>query len=44
MLMSAFRGRGRLALPFALGMFADGTFLGAAYWVFLALYATDSEG
>jgi len=27
-----------------LGMFADGTFLGAAYWVFLALYATDSEG
>ena len=44
MLVSAFRGRGRLFLPFMLGMFADGTFLGAAYWVFLALYATDSEG
>jgi hypothetical protein len=31
-------------VPFFLGMFADGTFLGAAYWVFLALYATDSDG
>jgi hypothetical protein len=44
MLVSAFRGGSRLALPFVLGMFADGTFLGAAYWLFLALYATDSEG
>jgi len=38
LLLSAFRGRGRLALPFVLGMFADGTFLGAAYWLFFALY------
>ena len=44
MVVSAFRGHGRLALPFFLGMFADGTFLGAAYWVFLALFATDSDG
>ena len=44
MLGAALRGRGMLALPFVLGMFADGTFLGAAYWLFLALYTTDSEG
>jgi O-antigen ligase len=44
MLLSAFRGRGRLAVPFVLGMFADGTFLGAAYWLFLALYTTEGEG
>jgi hypothetical protein len=44
MLGSAFRARGWLAVPFFLGMFADGTFLGAAYWLFLALYATESEG
>ena len=44
MLLSAFRGRGRLALPFVLGMFADGTFLGAAYWLFFALYTTEGEG
>ena len=40
LLASAFRGRGRLAVPFVLGMFADGTFLGAAYWVFFAVYTT----
>lgn len=44
MLGSALRGRPGLALAFVLGMFADGTFLGAAYWLFLALYSTDSEG
>jgi len=44
MLASALRARGRLALPFVLGMFADGTFLGAAFWLFLALYTTESEG
>lgn len=44
MLASAFRDHRRMALPFFLGMFADGTFLGAAYWVFLALFATDSDG
>jgi hypothetical protein len=44
MLVSAFRRRARLAVPFALGMFADGTFLGAAYWLFFALYTTESEG
>jgi hypothetical protein len=44
MVASALRGRGMLAVPFVLGMFADGTFLGAAYWLFLALYTTDSEG
>ena len=44
MLVSAFRRRPRLALPFALGMFADGTFLGAAYWVFFALYTAESDG
>jgi len=43
MLVSAFRARGRLAAPFVLGMFADGTFLGAAYWLFFALYTTESE-
>jgi hypothetical protein len=43
MLVSAFRGRGWLALPFVLGMFADGTFLGAAYWLFFALYTTETE-
>ena len=43
MLVSAFRGRGRLAVPFVLGMFADGTFLGAAYWLFFALYTADDE-
>jgi hypothetical protein len=43
LLVSAFRGRGRLVVPFFLGMFADGTFLGAAYWVFLALYTADDE-
>jgi O-antigen ligase len=40
LLVSAFRGRGRLALPFVLGMFADGTVLGAAFWVFFTLYTT----
>jgi hypothetical protein len=44
MLISAFRGRGRLAVPFVLGMFADGTFLGAAYWLFFALYTAEGEG
>jgi hypothetical protein len=44
MLVSAFRGRGRLAVPFVLGMFADGTFLGAAYWLFFALYTTEGQG
>lgn len=44
MLVSAFRDRARLALPFVLGMFADGTFLGAAYWVFFALYTTEGDG
>jgi O-antigen ligase len=44
MLVSAFRGRGRLAVPFVLGMFADGTFLGAAYWLFFALYTTEGSG
>jgi O-antigen ligase len=44
LLLSAFRGRGRLALPFVLGMFADGTFLGAAFWLFFALYTTEGEG
>jgi O-antigen ligase len=44
MLASAFRARGRLAIPFVLGMFADGTFLGAAFWLFFALYTTDSGG
>jgi O-antigen ligase len=43
MLVSAFRGRGRLAVPFVLGMFADGTFLGAAYWLFFALYTANGE-
>lgn len=38
LLVSALRGRGWLALPFVLGMFADGTVLGAAFWVFFALY------
>jgi hypothetical protein len=42
-LASAFRGHGRLALPFVLGMFADGTFLGAAYWLFFALYTADGD-
>lgn len=40
-LVSAFRRHGRLAAPFVLGMFADGTFLGAAFWVFFALYTAD---
>ena len=44
MLASAFRGRGWLCVPFFLSMFADGTLLGAAYWLFLALYATEGEG
>jgi O-antigen ligase len=44
LLLSAFRGRGSLALPFVLGMFADGTFLGAAYWLFFALYTTEGQG
>ena len=44
LLVSAFRGRGRLAVPFVLGMFADGTFLGAAFWLFFALYTTEGEG
>lgn len=44
LLVSAFRNHGRMALPFFLGMFADGTFLGAAYWVFFALYTADDEG
>jgi O-antigen ligase len=43
MLASAFRGRARLAIAFVLGMFADGTFLGAAFWFFLALYISDGE-
>jgi hypothetical protein len=43
MLASAFRGRARLAIPFVLGMFADGTFLGAAFWLFLALYTSEGE-
>jgi O-antigen ligase len=43
LLGSALRGRGALALPFVLSMFADGTVLGAAFWVFFALYtARDS--
>ena len=44
MLVSAFQGRGRLLVPFIVSMFADGTFLGAAYWVFFALYTTEGEG
>jgi O-Antigen ligase len=43
MLASAFRARSRLAVPFLLGMAADGTFLGAAYWLFFALYTTGRE-
>lgn len=44
LLVSAFRGRGRLAVPYVLGMFADGTFLGVAFWLFFALYTTEGEG
>ena len=43
MLVSAFQGRGRLLVPFIVSMFADGTFLGAAYWVFFALYTTEGQ-
>jgi hypothetical protein len=35
----ALRPRPALGLVFLLGMFADGTVLGPAFWVFLALYA-----
>ena len=35
----ALRPRPALGLIFLLGMFADGTVLGPAFWVFLALYA-----
>ena len=35
----ALRPRPGLGLVFLLGMFADGTVLGPAFWVFLALYA-----
>ena len=32
-----------LAVVFLLGMFADGTVLGPAFWVFLVLYAAGGE-
>jgi hypothetical protein len=35
----ALRPRPALGLVFLLGMFADGTVLGPAFWVFFALYA-----
>jgi hypothetical protein len=44
MLVSAFREHGRLVMPFVVGMFGDGTFLGAAFWLFFALYTTDDDG
>jgi hypothetical protein len=40
LLASALRQRGWLFLPFALGMLADSTILGTAFWVFLALYTS----
>jgi hypothetical protein len=40
---AALRGRPALGLVFLLGMFADGTVLGPAFWVFLALYASAAE-
>jgi len=43
LLAAAFRGRGRLALLFVLGMFADSTVLGAAYWLFFALYTAEER-
>ena len=43
LLVAAFRGRGRLALLFVLGMFADSTVLGAAYWLFFALYTAEER-
>jgi len=36
---AALRRRPALALVFLIGMFADGTVLGPAFWIFLALYA-----
>jgi hypothetical protein len=41
MLRSALSRERPLAILFGLGMFADGTLLGAAFWVFFALYARD---
>jgi hypothetical protein len=41
--VSAFRGRRLLALPFLLALFADSTVLGAAFWVFLALFTAESR-
>jgi hypothetical protein len=40
---AALRRRAALALVFLIGMFADGTVLGPAFWVFLALYADAGE-
>lgn len=40
---AALRRHPALALVFLLGMFADGTVLGPAFWVFLALYASAGE-
>jgi O-antigen ligase/polysaccharide polymerase Wzy-like membrane protein len=40
----ALRGSPALALVFLVGMFADGTVLGPAFWVFLALYASAGTG
>jgi hypothetical protein len=40
---AALRRRPALALVFLIGMFADGTVLGPAFWVFLALYADAGE-
>ena len=39
----ALRPQPALALVFLLGMFADGTVLGPAFWVFLVLYAAGGE-
>jgi hypothetical protein len=40
---AALRRHPALAAVFLLGMFADGTVLGPAFWVFLALYASAGE-
>jgi hypothetical protein len=43
LLWRALRQRPAAAAVFALGLFADGTVLGPAFWVFLALYAQEQE-
>lgn len=44
LLWRALRAQPVASAVFALGLFADGTVLGPAFWVFLALYAQPSDG